>query len=64
MTGPLKVTVTDAETGKQLDEHLVPSGDYVLICHEPCHLANTQAYPLKGTHVLTVKGYAPRGGTR
>ena len=28
------------------------------------HLAHTQAYPSKGTHVLTVKGHAPQGGGR
>lgn len=64
MTAPLKITVTDAETGEHLGDQLVVPGDYVLICHEPCHLANTQAYPLKGTHVLTVKGHAPRRADR
>jgi hypothetical protein len=60
-TAPLRVAVTDAETGEHLGEQAVPPGDYALICHEPCHPANTQAYPRKGTHVLTIKGYAPAG---
>jgi hypothetical protein len=64
MGGPLKVTATDAETGKHLGEQLVVAGDYVLLCHAPCYLANTQTYPLKGTHVLTIKGHAPKRGAR
>lgn len=59
VTAPLKVTVTDAETGEQLGEQLVVPGDYVLICHEPCRLSHMQAYPRTGTHVLTVQGHAP-----
>lgn len=51
----IKVVVTDTNTG-ETDERIVPDGDYVIICAEPCHLASVQAYPMKGTHVLTVKG--------
>ena len=51
----LRVTVVDEQTG-ETDEATVPDGDYPLICTEPCHLASTQAYPTKGTHVLTIKG--------
>ena len=50
----LRVQVTDMETG-DTDECEVPDGDYLIICHEPCHLATTQTFP-NGTHVLTVKG--------
>jgi hypothetical protein len=51
----LRVTVLDEQTG-DTDEASIPDGDYLLICTEPCHLAGTQAYPTKGTHVLTIKG--------
>lgn len=51
----LTVTVVDNETG-DTDSAQVADGDYVLICAAPCHLAHTQSYPTKGTHVLTVKG--------
>lgn len=50
----LKVTVTDVETG-DVGETEVPTGDYLLICHDPCYLAGTIAHQ-NGTHVLTVKG--------
>jgi hypothetical protein len=56
----LKVTVLDVETG-QAGEATVVDGDYLLICAQPCYLEGTQAFPLKGTQVLTVKGHAPRG---
>lgn len=51
----LRVTVVDVETG-DTETRDVPAGDYVIICADPCHVANTQVYPTKGTHVLTVKG--------
>ena len=51
----LTVTVRDNETGaeatKQVSDH-----DYMLIVTGDCYLANSQVYPLKGTHVLTIKG--------
>jgi hypothetical protein len=51
----LKITVTDIETG-ETEESTVADGDYVIVCAAPCHLGDIQAYPTKGTHVLTVKG--------
>lgn len=51
----LKVTVTDVETGDS-DTAEVEEGDYLLICHEPCHLHYTTAHDGGRTHVLTVKG--------
>lgn len=51
----LKVTVTDIETG-ETDEREVADGDYVIVCASPCYVDGVQAYPTKGTHVLTVKG--------
>jgi len=50
----LRVTVTDVEIG-DTDTVEVPEGDYLLVCHEPCHLHHTNAYA-NGTHVLTIKG--------
>jgi hypothetical protein len=51
----LRVTVTDVDTG-EADEREVVDGDYVVICAQPCWLDGVQAYPTKGTHVLTIKG--------
>ena len=51
----ITVTVTDDQTG-ETETTSVRDGDYVLICTEPCHVASQQAYPAKGTHVLTIKG--------
>jgi hypothetical protein len=52
---PIKVTVTDPESGEVLGEHTIEN-DYVLVCAGSCYLDGTQAYPGTGTHVLTVKG--------
>lgn len=60
MTAPLKVTVTDANTGEKLGEQIVVPGDFVVIAHEPCYIDGVQAYPLKGTQVLTIKGHKPQ----
>lgn len=54
----VRVTVHDIETGEEQTRD-VPAGDYLLICVEPCHLDNTQVYPTRGTHVVTIKGHAP-----
>lgn len=53
----VRVTVVDEETG-DTETTVVPSGDYLVICVEPCHLDYTQAFA-NGTHQLTIKG-APR----
>lgn len=58
----LRVTVVDEQTG-DTSTATIPEGDYLPICHEPCYLDSTQAYPLNGVHVLTVKGHAPRRQT-
>lgn len=51
----LRITCEDLVTGdKQTAE--IPAGEYVLLTTEPCHVAHTQAFPAKGTHVITVKG--------
>jgi len=60
MTTPvLRVTATDVETGESATQD-IPAGEYLLLTTEPCHLAHTQAYPAKGTHVLTIKGRVQR----
>jgi hypothetical protein len=53
-----RVTVEDLKTGERQTTE-VGVGDYILIPFAPCHVANVQAYPLKGTHVITVKGHRP-----
>lgn len=55
MTAGLRITVEDLETGDKETRELVPEGDYVLICVEPCHVAHTQVHPTTGTHVITIK---------
>ena len=51
----LRVTCEDLLTGEKQTADL-PAGEYLLLTTEPCHLASTQAYPSKGTHVITIKG--------
>lgn len=50
----LTVTVTDDQTG-DTETVVVPDGDYLLVCHEPCFMAHTQSHG-NGTHVVTIKG--------
>jgi len=51
---PIKVTVSDPNTGEVLGEKVV-SNDYILICAGDVYLDRTDAHA-NGTHVLTVKG--------
>ena len=51
----IKVTCEDLETGDKSEE-VIPEDNYLLIVTGSCELTNTQVYPMKGTHVLTVKG--------
>lgn len=51
----LRVTCTDLVTGESQTAD-IPAGDYLLLTTAPCHVAGTQAYPMKGTHVITIKG--------
>jgi hypothetical protein len=53
VTTPIKVTVTDPETGEVLGEQIVDD-DYMLICAGDRYLAHTNTFA-NGTHVLTVK---------
>jgi hypothetical protein len=58
MSYEFRVTVEDLVTGdRQVTEFA--RGDYVLIPFAPCLLASAQAYPTKGTHVITIKNYRP-----
>lgn len=51
----LRVTVVDEQSG-DTETKVVPDGDYLLICTEPCHVHYVNAYPKTGTHVVTIKG--------
>lgn len=51
---PIKVTVTDPETGEVLGEQVIEN-DYMVICAGRCDLDGIQTYG-NGTHVLTVRG--------
>ena len=53
MAEPIKVTVTDPETGEVLAERIVDN-DYVILCAGNRYVAHTAAHA-NGTHVLTVK---------
>lgn len=53
------VVVTDLETG-DVERTIVSDGDYLIICTDPCYVDGIQTYPLKGTHVLTVKNCKPQ----
>lgn len=55
MSDPIKVTVTDPTTGEVLGEQVVEN-DYVLVCAGTAELTHTNVAPIKGTHVLTIKG--------
>lgn len=64
MTTPnFRVTVEDLDTGDKAVTELF-LGDYLLIPFGDCHLAHTQANLKAGIHVLTIKGYAPKGQPR
>jgi hypothetical protein len=56
---PIRVTVTDIASGES-ETREVADGDYLCIAVDPCYLAHQQVYPTKGTHVLTIRGHAPR----
>lgn len=53
----IRVTVEDLATGETESQQV--QNDYIIVCAGSCHVAHTQVYPKKGTHVLTIKG---RGG--
>jgi hypothetical protein len=55
----IRVTIEDLETGEQETKD-VPAGDYFLITVDPCHESGIQMYPMKGTHVLTIKNVRPK----
>ena len=54
MTKQIRVTIEDLQTGEK--ESVEIADDYVLVCAGTCEVTNTQVYPTRGTHVLTVKG--------
>ena len=53
MAEPIKVTVTDPESGEVLGEQLLDN-DYLVICAGNRYLAHTNAH-VNGTHVVTIK---------
>lgn len=53
MSDPIKVTVSDPDTGEVLGEQVVDN-DYVLICAGNRYVSNTDAHA-NGTHVVTIK---------
>lgn len=55
----LHVTIRDEQTG-DVETVRVSDGNYLLLCTQPCHESHVQAYPLKGTHVITIKDVRPK----
>lgn len=53
MSAPVKVTVSDPETGEVLGEQVIDN-DYVLICAGNRYVAHTNVHAY-GTHVVTIK---------
>mgnify|MGYP001611056907 CR=1 FL=1 len=54
-TAMLRIVVEDLETGeKEVQE--MPKGEYFILTTSPCYVAHTNAYPSRGTFVITVKG--------
>lgn len=54
MSEPVKVTVSDPETGEILQEAVIDN-DYVVVAAGSANLFSVQVHG-NGTHVLTVKG--------
>lgn len=50
----IEVTVRDTESGESQTKRI--DNDYVLVTAGRCEVTDTQVYPTKGTHVITVKG--------
>ena len=57
MSDPVKVTVSDPDSGEVLGEQLLDN-DYLVICAGNRYLAHTNAHA-NGTHVLTIKRGEP-----
>ena len=55
----LTVTVKDNETG-ETETVQIPDHEYFLLTTGDCYVSHTQAYPSKGTHVLTIRGRHPK----
>lgn len=51
---PVKVTVSDPDTGEMLEE-IVLTNDYTVVCAGSCEVTYTQVHA-NGTHMLTIKG--------
>lgn len=51
----VNVLIVDAVTGAE-DHYHVDDNDYFILTTGTCEVTNTQVYPTKGTHVITVKG--------
>jgi hypothetical protein len=55
----LRIDVTDLETGDN-SSAVIATGDYFVVTANPCFVDGIQTYPLKGTHVLTIKKHNPQ----
>jgi hypothetical protein len=52
MSGWVRITVTDLETGEE--EAVEIRDDYLLVCVGDCYVSHTNVHA-NGTHILTIK---------
>ena len=55
MTAVVRITVEDLATGEKETQE-VEDNDYFILTTGRAEVSNTQVYPQKGTHVVTVRG--------
>ena len=55
----LTVTVLDEQTG-ETETQRIADGNYLVITTAPCYVDGYQAYPTRGTVVVTIKDHHPR----
>lgn len=56
--GPVKVTVSDPDTGEVLGEAVIEN-DYMVVCAGNRWVSNTQIAPNTGTTVITIRKTTP-----
>lgn len=58
MSDAIQVTITDPDSGEVLAEKLLDN-DYLVVCAGNRYVDGVQAYPTKGTVVVTIKRSIP-----
>lgn len=60
---PIKVTVSDPDTGEVLETQILDN-DFLVLCAGAPYISGIQHYPRTGTQILTIKRRTPTGATR